>query len=120
MKKNWKNNFKEGKELILVTSSKIGTPNANIVISCGFMGDNLLVADCQMVTTINNLKENPMICVVGGHFRLKGGVDIYSSGEYFDLCAKKSKGYVVRNAIVIKNTEIFDLEKVKIVNDNKI
>ena len=30
---NWKDNFKEGKEIILATSSKIGIPNANIVVS---------------------------------------------------------------------------------------
>ena len=53
---NWKENFKEGKELILATSSKDNLPNANIVISLGFIGDKLLIADCQMKTTIQNLK----------------------------------------------------------------
>ncbi len=102
MRTNWKNNFKNGKDLILSTSSKNGFPNANVVISCGFVDDKLLVADCQMVTTINNLKENPKISVIAGYIRLKGTVEIFSTGKYFDLCVGKSKGYDVKNAVVIK------------------
>ena len=113
---SWKNNFKEGKKLILATSSKDGVPNSNIVISCGFSDDKLLVADCQMVTTIKNLKENPKICVIGGNLRLKGSVKIFSSGKYFEMCVRKVKGYAVKNALVVEAKEIFDLNKVKAVN----
>ncbi len=113
---NWKSNFKEGRELFLATSSKDGVPHANIVISCGFADDKLLVADCQMVTTVKNLKENPNICLVGGHIRLKGFVDIFSSGEYFEACVRKSKGYNVRHAIVVDVEEVFDLNKVTVIN----
>ena len=112
----WKNNFKEGKELVLATSSKDGIPRANIAISCGFIDDKLLVADCQMVATIKNLKENPKICIVGGHFRLEGNVEIFSSGKYFEACVRKTKEYNVRNAIVIEVKEVFNLNKVSIVN----
>jgi hypothetical protein len=111
----WKKYFNEGKRLILATSSKKCVPNANIVISLGFIGDKLLVADCQMKNTINNLKENPNICVVGGFFRLKGKVKIFSSGKYFDICARKSKKYPAKNAILIKTEKVFDLDKVKTV-----
>lgn len=112
---NWKNNFKEGKEIILATSSKKSIPNANIVISLGFIDDKLLVANCQMSNTIKNLKENQNICVIGGYFRIKGKVEISSSGKYFDICVQKSKGYSVKNAILITINEVFDLEKGKIV-----
>jgi len=115
METNWKNNFKEGKELILATSSKDGIPNTNIVISCGFIDDKLLVADCQMKATIKNLKENPKICVIGGYFRLKGSVLIFSSGKYFDICVQKTKEYKVNNAIIINIEEVFDLDKVSVV-----
>jgi len=71
---DWKNNFKKGKEIILATSSIKGIPNANIVISLGFVDDKLLVANCQMSNTIKNLKENKNICIVGGYFRIKGKV----------------------------------------------
>ena len=115
MKMDWKNNFKEGKEIILATSSKKGVPNANVVISLGFVKDKLLVADCQMSQTIKNLKENQNICVVGGYFRIKGRVEFFSSGEYFDMCVQKSKGYSVKNAILINIEEVFDLDKTKVV-----
>jgi len=120
MKTNWKNNFKEGKELVLATSSKDGIPNANVVVSCGFIDDKLLVANCQMTTTTDNLKENPKICVVGGYFKLKGNVEIFSSGKYFDVCVKESKGYKVKSAIVVKIEKVFDLNKVEAINDFKI
>src|SRR3989338_7713511 len=112
---NWKNHVKEGKEIILATSSKNGVPNANIVISLGFVDDKLLVANCQMKTTIKNLKENQDICIVGGYFRIKGKVEIFSSGKYFDMCVQKSKGYSVKDAILITIDEVFDLDKVKVV-----
>jgi len=113
---NWKNNFKEGKEVILATCSKNNVPNANIVISLGFIEDKLLVADCQMNNTIKNLKENSRICVIGGYFRVKGNIEIFSSGKYFDLCVKKSEGYSVKNAILINIKEVYDLNKNKFIN----
>jgi thiamine biosynthesis protein ThiC len=112
---NWKNNFKQGKEIILATSSKNSIPNANIVISLGFVNGKLLIADCQMSKTIKNLKKNQNICAVGGYFRIKGNVKIFASGKYFDVCVQKSKGYCVKNAILIKIDGIFDLDKGKIV-----
>ena len=112
-KNNWKENFKERKELILTTSSKDGKPNANIAISLGFVDNKLLVADCQMVITIKNLKENPKICVVGGYYKLKGRVEIFSSGKYFNLATQKTQDFKVKNAILITVEEVYDLDKVK-------
>lgn len=112
----WKNNFKKGKQLVLATSSINGSPNANIVISLGFIDDKLLVADCQMNVTIKNLKENSRICVVGGHFRIKGSVEIFSTGKYFDLCNANADGYRARNAIVITIKGVFDLDKTEQIN----
>lgn len=112
---DWKDNFKEGKELTLVTSSKEGNPHANIVISLGFIDGKILLADCQMVQTIQNLKDNYNICVVSGHLRLKGKVEIFHSGYYFDICVQKNIEYIVKNAVLITVTEIFDLDKVQII-----
>ena len=110
---DWKDNFKEGKEIILATCSKDNNPNANIVVSLGFVDNQLLIADCQMTTTIRNLKENPKICLIGGHYRLRGTIEIFSSGRYFDICVKKNKDYKVKNAILVNIVEVFDLDKVK-------
>ncbi len=110
---SWKDSFKEGKEIILATCSKDCNPNANIVISLGFIDDKLLIADCQMETTLKNLKENKRICIISNYYRLKGSTQIFSSGKYFDLCVAKDKDYKVKNAILIKVKEVFDLEKLK-------
>jgi len=86
--KNWKQAFEKDKELVLVTASVDCRPNANIVVSLGFVDDKILIADCQMKTTIENLKENSNVCVVSGYFKIKGTAEIFSSGRYFDLCSK--------------------------------
>ncbi len=114
---NWKSNFEKGKEVVLATSSKDNIPNANIVISLGFIDNKLLVADCQMISTIKNLRDNPSICLIGGYFRIKGSVEIFSSGKYFDLSLKENSHYNVNNAILITIKEVFNLDKVVFVNN---
>lgn len=111
----WKENFKEGKELILATCSNSGNPNANIVISMGFVEDKLLIADCQMETTIKNLKENKKVAVIGGYYRIIGTVEIFSAGKYFKTCVEKNKEYRVKNVIVATIEKVFDLDKQKTV-----
>ena len=110
---NWKSNFKKGKEIALASASKNNIPNANIVVSLGFIDDKLLVADCQMKNTIKNLQENNNVCLIGGYFRVMGKVKIFSGGKYFDICVKNSAGYGVKNAILITIKEVFDLDKGK-------
>lgn len=102
--------FKEWNELVLSTCSKSCIPNANIVISLGFVNNKLLVADCQMKITIQNIKENPRICVISKYYRLEGNVDIYTSGEYFDICVKKNNDYIVKHALIININEVIDLD----------
>lgn len=113
---SWKESFKEGKEIVLSTCSKDGKPNANIVISLGLVDNKLLIADCQMGNTIKNLKETKKICVIGEYYRIKGDVETFSSGKYFDLCVKKNKKYGVKNAILVRISEVFDLNKIKKIN----
>ncbi len=109
---SWKSNFEKGKELILATSSCKNLPNANVVMSLGFVNDKLLIADCQMSNTIKNLQENENICAIGGYIRIKGAVEIFSSGKFFDLCVKYNSDYKVNHAILISIKEVFDLDKV--------
>ncbi len=114
---NYQNVFKEGQELFLSTCSADCEPHANIVISLGFHDDKLLVADAQMITTIKNLAENRKICVVAKgddlYYRIKGTVEIFNSGKYFDICKKADKNNPARNAILITVNEVFDLDNVK-------
>lgn len=118
---NWKNIFDKGQELTVSTCSKKHQPNANIVMSLGFIESKLLFADCQMATTINNIKETNAVCIVAKkdnqYLRLIGKANIFSSGKYFDTCQKLSgKDYTVKNAILVDITEIFDLDKVEKIN----
>ena len=109
----WKDAFTKGKELVLATCSKEAEPNANIVISLGFVDDKLLIANSQMTTTIKNLKETKKICIISNYLRLKGSVEIFKSGKYFDICNEADKKYPTKNAILITVKEVFDLDKVK-------
>ena len=109
----WKNAFEKGTELVLATSSEKGDPHANIVISLGFVDDKLLIANCQMETTIKNLKATKNICIISGYYRLKGIVEIFDSGKYFDICNEANKKYPTKSAILITVKEVFDLDKVK-------
>ena len=111
----WKDKFKEGEELVLATCSSQAKPNANIVISLGFIDSKILIADCQMKTTIGNLKQNKSVCVIGGYYRINGVVEIFTSGKYFDICVEKSKGYKVKNAILVDIENVFDLDKQKVI-----
>jgi hypothetical protein len=109
----WEEHFKEGKEVILATSSKFGEPNANITLSLGFVDNQLLLADSRMDTTMRNLKENNKVAVIGGYFKIKGTAMLFTSGEYFDICVKKIANFRVKTAILIKIDHLVDLENVK-------
>jgi predicted pyridoxine 5'-phosphate oxidase superfamily flavin-nucleotide-binding protein len=117
---NYQNVFKKGQELFLSTCSTDCEPHANIVISLGFHDDKLLVADAQMSNTIKNLSENRKICVIakrdGLYCRIKGTVEIFNSGKYFDICKNADEEHPVRNAILITVNEVFDLDKVEIID----
>lgn len=113
----WRNAFREGRELVLATCSEDARPNANIVMSLGFVDDRLLIADSQMETTIKNMKSTKRICVVsrsdGEYYRIKGSVEVHSSGKYLDICNSKDKQYPTKNAILVSIEEVFDLDKVR-------
>ena len=114
----WKDAFNSGQELVLATCSPEAEPNANIVISVGFVDGKLLIGDSQMGTTLKNLKKNKRICVYAKkrkeYSRLKGSVEIFDSGKYFDICnSSTDKEYPTKNAIVVTIEEVFDLDEVK-------
>ena len=118
METNWKMLFDEGKKVVLATSSLDGNPNANVVVSLGFIKDKLLIADCLMKTTIDNLKSNPRISVVSGIYKINGTVEIFSNGEYFDICVERSakiSSDKVKNAILVDIKNVFDLYKANII-----
>ncbi len=114
---SWKKVFEKGQELVLSTCSTNATPNVNVVISLGFHNDKLLIADAQMNKTIKNLKDNNKICIFakkdGLYYRISGEVEIFNSGELYDLCVANDKEYPAKNAILVSVKEVFDLDKVE-------
>ncbi len=110
---SWKQKFKRGSEVVLVSATKSGKPNAIVVVSLGFLGNELVIADCQMKNTVRNVGTNPGVCVVGSPFKVVGSAKLFSSGKYFDFCVKHSDGYDVKHAIVIRPNAVIDLDKVK-------
>jgi hypothetical protein len=111
---NRQENFKEGSKVILATANN-NQPNANIVMSLWLIDNKLLVANCQMTTTITNLQANKNICVIGWYYRLRWTVELFDSGEYFQIAQEKSKGFIVKHAILITINEIWDLDKLEII-----
>jgi len=113
----WKDTLALGNELVLVTSSKKGKPNANVVISKGFVDGKLLINNCQMSHTIRNIKANPAVCIVarkdGEYYRITGKAKSYASGKYFVEAQKREKVYPVKSAIIIRIEKVFDLDKAK-------
>jgi len=121
----WKNVFDEGNELVLATCSNKCIPNANVVISLGFDKSKLLIADCQMKTTMKNLKETKKICIFAKkgkeYYRMLGDVELSTSGPNFKKCVKIVKSQdaslKVKTAILVTPKEVYNLgnqKKVKI------
>jgi len=103
----------ERNEIVLITC-KNNKPHGNITISLDF--DNkkkeLLLAACQMYTTLKHLKKNPIVCLITKHkkeyYRFKGKVKLYEKGTIFTKAQKLNKGPAVKTAILIRIEEVFD------------
>lgn len=112
----WQDTVKKGQELVLATCSDT-KPHANVVISLGLVDDKLLIANSQMDNTLKNLQATKKICIVAKkdreYYRIKGSVEIFDSGKYFDICNEADKDFPTKNAILVIVEEIFDLDKVK-------
>lgn len=113
----WQDNFKEWKEIIVSTASLENNPNANIVISIWVHNWKILIANCQMTTTIKNLKSNNKVCLISWYIRVLWEVEILNSGELFDKACENAEadGVVCKEAILITVKEVFDLSEVKII-----
>lgn len=111
----WKELLQQGKEVCLSTSSSKGEPNAIVVISLGMIDGKLLLGACQMVGTLSNIRENPLVCVVAcsgdEYYRIKGRATLHASGRYFDSAQARNDGPAVKEAIVIEVDDVFDLDK---------
>jgi hypothetical protein len=116
----WKIALQKGHEIILASSSKKCNPRAIVVISLGFVDNELLIGACQMKITLENIRENNRVSIVtkykNEYYRIDGNATIYSSGKYFDIALERSKPPLPKHVVVVDIKEVYDLDKLKKVN----
>jgi hypothetical protein len=112
---DWKQTIAERNEIVLVTSSLDGVPHAIIAISLGLVDEKILIGACVMKITLDNIRKNNKVVVVakgnGEYYRLRGTIEIHTSGKYFDLAYGKSSPPMPQSALMFKIEEVFDLDK---------
>lgn len=93
----------EIKPALVATAGKDGLPNVSPKGSFRVVDDEHVVfADLRSPRTVNNLKENPMVSVIGldpatrKGWRLWGKAEILTSGDLFDSLSQEyaSKGKI--------------------------
>ena len=114
---DWPNAFTPRQEIVLATVKKENIPHAIFVLSMGIIENKLLIGVCQMTTTLENIKNNNKVVVIGksdtGYYRIFGEAKIYSSGKYYKTVCERSKPPLPKLAIVIDIKEVYDLDKAK-------
>jgi len=119
MSMTWKDALEIGQELVLVTSSKDGTPNAIYVVCKGIVDEKILFNVCQMNVSLNNIKENNRVCLVIKHeleyYRINGTATLYDSGKYFELAKERNVFGTPepKFAMLVSINEVYDLDNVK-------
>ena len=117
---SWQQTVEERQEVTIATSSLEGVPHAIIAVSLGLVDGKLLMGAALMKTTLENLKNNNKIVLItkanGEYYRLVGSVEISTSGKYLDMALSKSNPPLPTAAIMMEITEIFDLDKQKVIS----
>lgn len=106
--------------VFLATSSKEGVPN---VVPVGFArpldAETILIADNYLNKTRQNLDENPRLALIPSDakafpFQIKGTVEIFESGEYFDQVTEWAQNVMTelepKSAILFKVEEIYSVQ----------
>jgi uncharacterized pyridoxamine 5'-phosphate oxidase family protein len=112
---DWEKAFEPRQEIVLATVKKDGAPHAIYVLSMGIVGNKLLIAVCSMVTTLENIKQNNKVVVIGkskrGYYRISGEAKIYSSGKYLEIVSNLSRPPLPKQAITVDIKEVYDLDQ---------
>jgi len=108
------------KELLVVsTVTKDNKPHSNIMVSLGLVDGKLLIGLCIQNITFENLLRDPTVCLVTsgdkGYFRIKGKVEMFESGKYFDLANSLSNPPMPKKALLVSLDEILDLDTGKVI-----
>ena len=107
--------FSHREPLIVSTVTPEGKAHSNAMLSLGIIDGKILIGLCFLNTTFKNLSKNTSIslatCGKKGYFRVKGTVEMFESGKYFDLANSLSNPPMPRRAILVNIKEAFDLDK---------
>lgn len=105
--------------LIVSTVTKTGQPHSNIMLSLGVFDNKILIGLCFLTTTYENLINNNSVCLTTlgskGYYRIKGTVEMFEKGKYFDLATSLSRPPMPKRAILVSITEVYDWEKEKFI-----
>jgi uncharacterized pyridoxamine 5'-phosphate oxidase family protein len=113
----WKKRFQQRQEMVLVSASEDGKPHAIYVISLGLMDDKLLIGVCLMKKTLENIKNNNQVVLMGKigdkHYRVVGKTEVFDSGKYLEASKSKSNPPLPHKALLISINELYDLDNSK-------
>ena len=108
--------------LVFSTVTKSGKPHSNVMLSLGMVDEKILIGLCFLNTTFENLQANNSVCLITcgdkGYFRIKGKVEMFKTGKYFDLAISLSKPPLPKMAVLVSIDEVFDLSAGNIVELN--
>lgn len=109
------------KELLVVsTVTKDNKPHSNIMVSLGLVDGKILIGLCIQNITYENLMMDPYVCLITsgnkGYFRIKGKVEMFDSGKYFDLANSLSNPPMPKKALLVSLDEILDLDTGKVIS----
>jgi len=105
------------KILPVATANSQGVPNVIFVAIWKFIDDEtILIVDNFFKKTRKNLKEKPMVAIVGfdektnRSYQVKGSVEITTSGDRFDEASEmaESKKLHAKAAVIVHIEEIYN------------
>ncbi len=103
----------ESSTLSFATVGKDASPHIIYVAFARVDGDNLVITNNYMRSTVKNIESNPKVAVSffttdGKGFELLGTASVQKSGKYFDLIKTipENKGLPAKSAIVVSVSKI--------------
>lgn len=104
-------------EIVVSSSDKQGNVRAIFAVAKGIVSKNLLFGLCNRGKTFDNLTQNPQISIVvkneNGYFRIQGVVELFENGKILELLEKRCSPPIPIIAVLVKMTEIWDLDQDK-------
>lgn len=111
----WQNTLQIGQELSFCSINSDGSPHAIIVISKGIEEGKLILNNCEMLITEENIKLDNRVCIISKkddeYYRIEGQATMYTSGKFYDISVSRNKSGAVKSSIVIEINWVFDLDK---------